>query len=212
MVAIVTILYSLFGLKTKCKKGNLVKYKGNYLRGCNFIIRGKNNSVLIEEYGQNRLTNCRIFINGNNNHIVLGKMNRFTNADLHIEDDNNKILFKDNNTIRGFTHVAAIEGCRIEFGSGSLFSTNVIFRVGDSHSILDAQTRARINPSKSIKIGDRVWFGYDTKILKGVTIENDVVVATGSIVTKSIKESNVAIGGTPAKVLKRGISWCKERI
>ncbi|MCD5385366.1 hypothetical protein LRZ95_01725 [Candidatus Gracilibacteria bacterium] len=39
------------------------------------------------------------------------------------------------------------------------------------------------------------------KILKGVTIGDNSVIANGSVVTKSI-QSNVIAGGVPAKVIK----------
>lgn len=38
----------------------------------------------------------------------------------------------------------------------------------------------------------------------GVTIPDNVIVAAGSVVTKSINESNVIIGGNPARIIS---SW-----
>ena len=58
-----------------------------------------------------------------------------------------------------------------------------------------------------IEIGDRVWIGSGTKILKGVRIANNTVVASNSLVTRSFEEENTLIGGTPAKVMKRNIKW-----
>lgn len=42
----------------------------------------------------------------------------------------------------------------------------------------------------------------------GVTIADNVIVASGSVVTKSVKENNVIVAGNPAKVIS---TWEKFR-
>ena len=79
-------------------------------------------------------------------------------------------------------------------------------------SILDVSTGNRINPAKSITVGDRVWLGNNTTVLKGAVISNDSIVATGSIVTKCFSESNVILAGNPAAVVKKGVRWIAERM
>jgi len=209
-----SLVYFFISSNVIRKKGkqNSIEWKGNYLKNCNIKIYGNNNRIIFEPYGINRLTNAKIYILGNNNLIKIGYKNIMLSADLYIEDDNNEISFGDKCSILGFTHVACIEGKSIKFGDGCIFSTDVIFRVGDSHSILDSVTGERINPSKSINIGDRVWFGHNTKILKGVSLKNDSIVATGAIVTKSFDDTNIIIAGNPAKVVKTNIKWNMQRI
>lgn len=51
-----------------------------------------------------------------------------------------------------------------------------------------------------IKIGNNVYIGNCALILPGVTIGNNVIIAAGSIVTKSF-DNNVIIGGNPARVI-----------
>lgn len=51
------------------------------------------------------------------------------------------------------------------------------------------------------KIGDNCWIAPHCIILPGVRIGNNVVVATGSIVTKNIPD-NVVVAGIPAKIIK----------
>jgi acetyltransferase-like isoleucine patch superfamily enzyme len=208
-----SIIFFLISSNVIRKKGrqNSIQWKGNYLKNCNIKIIGNNNKIMFEPYGINRLTDTKIYIYGNDNIIRIGYKNIIISADLYIEDDNNEISFGDQNSIQGFTHVACIEGESVKFGDNCLFSTDVIFRVGDSHSILDSNTGDRINPSKSISIGDRVWFGHNTKILKGVSLNNDTIVATGSIVTNSFKDTNIIVAGNPAKVIKTGIKWNIQR-
>lgn len=51
-----------------------------------------------------------------------------------------------------------------------------------------------------VKIGNWVYIGSSALIMPGVTIGNNVLVAAGSVVTKSIPD-NVVVGGNPAKIL-----------
>ncbi|MDP4083377.1 MAG: sugar O-acetyltransferase [Bacillota bacterium] len=55
---------------------------------------------------------------------------------------------------------------------------------------------------KPVKIGDNVWIGGRSVINPGVTIGNNVVIASGAVVTKDIPD-NVLVGGNPAKVIKK---------
>lgn len=51
------------------------------------------------------------------------------------------------------------------------------------------------------KIGNDVWLGVGTIILRGVTIGNGAVVAAGAVVTKDVDEYSV-VGGVPARHIK----------
>lgn len=55
---------------------------------------------------------------------------------------------------------------------------------------------------KPIVIKDKVWIGFNSIILKGVTLGEGCVVGAGSVVTKNVPEYTV-VGGNPAKVIKR---------
>ncbi len=52
-----------------------------------------------------------------------------------------------------------------------------------------------------IVIGDDVWIGFNSIILKGVSIGDRSIIASGSVVTKNFPE-NCIIAGNPAKVIK----------
>ena len=51
-----------------------------------------------------------------------------------------------------------------------------------------------------VGIGDYVYIGNDAKIMPGVIIGDNVLIAAGSIVTKSIP-SNVVVAGNPARYI-----------
>lgn len=51
-----------------------------------------------------------------------------------------------------------------------------------------------------ISIGNNVYIGSRSMIMAGVTIEDNVMVAAGSVVTKSVP-SGMVVGGNPAKII-----------
>lgn len=75
----------------------------------------------------------------------------------------------------------------------------------------DASTKFYFDKSKigKVKIGDRVFIGYNSLILCNVKIGNDVIVAAGSIVTKDIPDNSV-VAGNPAKVIGRTSDYIEK--
>ena len=89
---------------------------------------------------------------------------------------------------------------------GCFFRIRYGLKIGDKTVIAPGvriidQRHENIFPGKEIVIGENVWIGYDSTILKGVNIGDGAIVAAGSIVTKDVK-SNTLVGGIPAKKIK----------
>ena len=198
-----------YGSIKKTGMNNSIKTQNSFLRKCKFHIDGNDNSIKIGE--KCVLYNCSFNIRGNENEVVIDNMVCAYNTEFHIEDDNNKISIGKGTLFCGKVHLACIEGTSIFIGNDCLFSSDIVFRTGDSHSILNLSGE-RINKSKDINISEHVWIGNRVHINKGVEIRKDSIVATGAIVTSPVEEYNVIIGGVPAKIIKRNISWDKNRI
>lgn len=62
------------------------------------------------------------------------------------------------------------------------------------------------SPSEKIVIGDNVWIGCQSIILKGVTIGDGAVVGAGSVVTKDVPEQSL-VAGNPAQVVCENVEW-----
>lgn len=193
----------------RIKNGNIVICNG-LMHKTKLRIKGKGNEVIIHSLA--RLKHCLIEIVGNNNKIEIGCEAVCTETQFIMQDNGGIISIGDRTGISGNTHLACIEGKKIEIGRGCMFSANIVIRVGDSHSILDNSTKQRINPSDDVSIGDNVWIGNQVCILKGTRISANSIVGTGAIVTKAFDESNIAIAGNPARIIRSNIDWCAERI
>ena len=55
--------------------------------------------------------------------------------------------------------------------------------------------------AKPVNIGDNVWIGGKAIINPGISIGDNAVIASGSVVTKNVP-NNVVVGGNPAKIIK----------
>lgn len=69
----------------------------------------------------------------------------------------------------------------------------------ESHPLKPKERQSLI--PKSIHIKKNAWIGANATILHGVTIGENAVVASGSVVTKDVPD-NVVVGGIPAKIIK----------
>lgn len=191
-------------------KGNCLKASNSFLKKCRFDIRGNNNRIEIGP--ECRLNRVTFFIRGDDHLIRIESGVRISqSALLWCEDEKGTLTIGEHSHISE-VHIAVTEpGSKIEIGSRCLFSSDIEIRCGDSHSILDIKTNKRINRPANVKVGDRVWIGQGGKILKGVEIGSDSVVATGAVVVKSVPAESV-VAGNPAKVVRQGIRWTYERL
>lgn len=189
-------------------KGTKIKNHGKILYRCKFVSHG-NNTIVFHRGGVIR--NTVFHIKGNNNVIEIGEGTCINQGDIWIEDDNNKIIIGDNTNLCGKIHLACTEGSKIRIGNNCLFSSEIVFRTGDSHSIVN-MSGERINQAADITVENHVWIGHRVLINKGVVIPQDTVVGTGAVVTKQFDETNTIIVGVPARVSKRNVNWLSERI
>ena len=61
------------------------------------------------------------------------------------------------------------------------------------------------------KIGDNVYIGPSAVIFGDISIANNVTIGANATVNKSCEEENVALAGTPAKIVKRDKqNWWKS--
>ena len=116
--------------------------------------------------------------------------------------ENSKITIGDDSGFSGTTICSAIS---VEIGDRCLIGADVLIADTDFHQVEVLNRRYLPLPipkiSDGILIGDDVFIGARSIILKGVTIGNGSVIGAGSVVTSDIPPGVVA-AGNPAKVLR----------
>jgi acetyltransferase-like isoleucine patch superfamily enzyme len=110
------------------------------------------------------------------------------------------IKYKNEISLLGFSPNSYIQAT-----NGIIMGSNVIHAVGltiitSNHEVCNFTKHTK---NKPVVIGDNCWLGANVTILPETELGNHVIVAAGSVVTKSFLEDNIIIGGVPAKILKK---------
>ena len=91
---------------------------------------------------------------------------------------------------------------KIVLGNQVLCGANVTITDFDWHGLHASERNQQVfEKAESVRIGDNVWLGLNTLVLKGVEIGNNTVVGANSVVTSSLPD-NVIAAGIPARVIR----------
>lgn len=215
-------------LKAILVRSGLLRIWNRHLGGNRVRVLGTGNRIHI---GQSLLTQTRIRIEGRNNLVSIGDGCRLHDLKIIAVGENLRVDIADHCQLRGKIkaedvgsqisvgagttmengYLGAYEGTSIRIGEKCMFSDQVGLRTGDMHSIVEKATGARLNPSRSIAIEPGVWLCRGVTVLKGCTIGSGTVVGGYSVVTDSLPAGVLAVG-SPAKIIRQGITWKRERV
>lgn len=89
--------------------------------------------------------------------------------------------------------------CRksVQIGERCAISAHVVIMDSDYHGH---------GRDAAVVVGDRVWVGIRSTILKGVTIGDGATIAAGAMVTRDVP-SGATVAGVPAKIVRMGPPW-----
>jgi len=169
-------------------------------------VMGRRNRV---ELGQGAIFSGHVTIEGSDNVVIIGCNCRIS-AKIMIKGDKQTVSIGEETTCQS-VHLLCQENCDITIGRACMFSRDVEIRTTDAHSLVDRKTGQRLNRPASIVIGDHVWIGVGALISKGSRIAEDSVVGAKSFVNKSFEESGIVLAGTPAIIIRRGVTWNRGR-
>lgn len=98
-------------------------------------------------------------------------------------------------------HGCVILDCaKVIFGDNVFIAPNCGFYTA-GHPVDSKRRNEGLEYAYPIHVGDNVWFGGGVQVMPGVTIGSNVVIGSGSVVTKDIP-SNVVAAGNPCKVIR----------
>ena len=177
--------------------------------GLDINFTGRNSTVIIHE--PISLQNCSIRIGNNSNVEIFSSESNISN--LYISaTKNSEVVIGKNFSCCGCTIENHDESnLKVVIGEDCMFSYGIHIRVSDGHTIYQLGNSNVINkPQNGVTIGDHVWIGMNSTILKDVTIPSNSVVGACSLINKSITKENVIIAGTPAKIIRENINWSRS--
>lgn len=124
---------------------------------------------------------------------------------------NSKIILGDKVFIGKNTLLGSANS--IEIGNHVLISFDCVIQDSDTHHInpllrrddttnwIQGKKNWENLPTKPIKIGNDVWIGARSIILKGITIGDGAIIGAGSVVTKNVEPYTI-VAGNPAQFIK----------
>jgi acetyltransferase-like isoleucine patch superfamily enzyme len=189
--------------------GNILEIGKARLHRVQIEVEGDRNLVRI--HPSCKLVNTSFRLLGNDLRVELGESVKISSwGDFLLMGDDSSIRIDHHTTVESARFIAH-GGTDLEVGPDCMFAYDVEVRTSDSHSIIDAKTGQRINADKSVRIGEHVWLGARSVVLKGVNIGDQSIIATGAIITKDVG-SGVLVGGAPARQIKDGVTWDRRRL
>jgi len=97
-------------------------------------------------------------------------------------------------TISAFQHV--------KIGRECVIADRVMF-IDFDHGVVEVERPIRLQGiyKRDVNVGNNVWIGYGACILRGVTVGDNAIIGTNSVVTKDVPP-NAVVGGLPAKLIR----------
>jgi acetyltransferase-like isoleucine patch superfamily enzyme len=107
-------------------------------------------------------------------------------------------------TISAYQHVSIGRECII---------ADRVMLIDFDHGVTEVERPIRVQGiyKRDVRVGHNVWIGYGACILRGVSVGENAVIGTSSVVTKQVPD-NAVVAGTPARVIRmretpRAMRW-----
>lgn len=144
-----------------------------------------------------------------NNQIIIGRQS-IVETRIIFERNDATISIGDRTFIGGGIITLAD---KVTIGSDVMIAWGVTVCDHNSHSVIFSKRKSEIDwPTgeknwlfvryASVQICDKVWIGFNSIILKGVTIGEGAVIGAGSVVTKDVPPW-VVVAGNPASIIRK---------
>lgn len=187
--------------------GHRLAIDGARLFGVTIEIEGAGNELTIDPTA--RLWGGTIRLTGENGRCVIGDHCKLRGVSLIVEDKASRLVIKRQTSGTG-CRILAGEGGLVEIGEDCMMSVGADIRNTDGHSVIDLGTGERVNPAADVRMGDHAWIGLGVQVLKGVHVGEHSISAAGCVVVADVPP-NTIVAGIPARPIRTGITWERER-
>lgn len=172
-------------------------------------FKGSNNIFYCE--GNVKLDNAKFTFNGNNSIVFLSSaMNSKYSFNLVIYNDSTFFIGREGN-MSSPININIQENQNVIIGAEATISSGVNIRTADIYPIYDNKTKQRINPAKSVFIGDHVWIGHLAYISRGAQIGSGSIIENDSFVPHTVRiPSNCLVSGNPVKIERTNVFYTND--
>ncbi len=97
-------------------------------------------------------------------------------------------------TISAFQHVSIGRECIV---------ADRVMLIDFDHGVAEVERPIRLQGiyKRDVRVGHNVWIGYGACILRGVTVGDNAIIGTSSVVTKPVP-ANAVVAGSPARTIR----------
>lgn len=169
-------------------------FSSNVIIGKNSIVHYRSSITNLSELGGVKIgANCKIGASPKQYHAGMPFYTR-----LLCDGPNSSIIIGDNCRIIGASIHAETN---VIIGDNCLIASGVSIMDSNGHLVYSLNRTIGRDTPHPISIGNNVWIGLNSVVLKGSIIGDNCVIAVGSVV-KGTFPNNSLIKGNPAKVVK----------
>jgi acetyltransferase-like isoleucine patch superfamily enzyme len=174
------------------------------------LIMGSNNIIKGLRIDIRRAEKNRTYVQLGNDNVINGTF---------VFETGEGLISVGNNSFLGGGTFICVDG--IEIGDDVMFSWGCTVADNNAHSLISSERANDVKDwkrgldenkighykdwskvrTKKIIIKNKAWIGFNSIILKGVTIGEGAVIGAGSVVTVDVPNFAV-VGGNPAKIIK----------
>ena len=191
------------------KENRVIGGEGLILENTTITFRGTGNILYLEKGVH--LQDSSITFGGDNALVYLSRSNRPYVLSLSVFRDTTA-FFGPNCHISGKLVAVVSERQCLLVGRSVSFSFGVALKTSEPHPIYSIETNERINPSRSICIGDHVWVCQNCFIQKGTVIGSGSILGAHSVFSGQQIPSNTYWEGNPAQLLHTGVFYTNESV
>ena len=91
---------------------------------------------------------------------------------------------------------------RVRIGEQCVIADRAMF-IDFDHGVVEVERPIRLQGiyKRDVEVGSNVWIGYGACILRGVSVGDNAIVGTNSVVTKDVP-ANAVVAGIPARIIR----------
>ncbi len=107
-------------------------------------------------------------------------------------------------TISAYQHVSIGRECIV---------ADRVMLIDFDHGVTEVERPIRLQGiyKRDVRVGNNVWIGYGACVLRGITVGDNAVIGTNSVLTRDVPD-NAVVGGVPARLIRmreapRSMRW-----